>query len=82
MTEEDEREPPPTIVWLVRPKSDAGFTGVYRDEAAARDYVDTSASGAELAGPYVLRGARIACNACLLELHSDGTKYPDHTCGR
>jgi hypothetical protein len=49
----DERLPPKQV-WLVKPKSDASFYVVYEREALARERVDSSTAGAELAGPYVL----------------------------
>jgi hypothetical protein len=46
---------PPRVIWLVKPKSDASFYAVYEDEDQARARVEQSASGAEMAGPYVLK---------------------------
>jgi hypothetical protein len=45
----------PKQVWLVKPKSDASFYMVCETKEEAETFVAQSSSGAEMAGPYVLR---------------------------
>lgn len=55
MCEECPEEAPPREVWLVRPKSDARYYMVCESRVEAASEVESrAASGATMAGPYML----------------------------